>query len=175
MLGPIAREKSITLTVAADADLPAVRADSARMLQVFSNLVGNAVKFTPEGGTITLSAIRILGAVRCEVRDTGAGIPADQLPKIFGKFWQAKKSDKRGVGLGLAIARGIVEAHGGTVGVKSELGKGTVFSFTLPAWADDAPARAGQSTIGSTIDGAVTKGWTGSVGSRIPERDANRV
>jgi signal transduction histidine kinase len=137
MLEPLAREKSIKLVVMEGADLPAVRADSARVLQVFSNLIGNAVKFTPQGGEITLSAARGNGQVRCSVSDNGPGIPADQLPRIFGKFWQAKRSDNRGVGLGLAIARGIVEAHGGTIGVTSEVGQGSAFSFALPVWKED--------------------------------------
>src|SRR3954471_3783799 len=134
MLQPIAREKSITLTVNAAADLPPVRADSARVLQVFSNLVGNAIKFTPTGGAITLAAARGDGGVVCSVSDNGPGIPAAQIPRLFGKFWQAKRGDSGGVGLGLAIARGIVEAHGGSITVDSEVGKGSVFSFPLPIW-----------------------------------------
>ena len=137
LLEPIAREKSITLTVSAAADLPPVRADSARVLQVFSNLVGNAVKFTPSGGAITMSAVREDGKVMCSVADNGPGIPAAQIPRLFGKFWQAKRGDGRGVGLGLAIARGIVEAHGGTITVASEEGKGSVFSFPLPVWTNE--------------------------------------
>jgi signal transduction histidine kinase len=133
-LEPIAREKSLTLSVDAAADLPSIRADSGRILQVFSNLVGNAVKFTPAGGTITLSARRVGGKVECSVRDTGPGIPPAQIPRLFGKFWQAKRGDGRGVGLGLAIAKGIVEAHGGSISVESELGKGSTFSFQLPVW-----------------------------------------
>jgi signal transduction histidine kinase len=140
MLTPLAREKGITLKVEEAADLPPVRADPARVLQVFSNLVGNAVKFTPPGGSITISAAAANGSVQCSVADSGPGIPADQLPKIFGKFWQAKRGDQRGVGLGLAIARGIVEAHGGTLGVESEIGHGTVFSFGLPVWREGGPA-----------------------------------
>lgn len=133
-LGPIAREKSLTFATSAADDLPLVRADSARMLQVFSNLVGNAVKFTPAGGAITLSAVRAGDKVQCSVTDTGPGIPPAQIPRLFGKFWQAKRGDGRGVGLGLAIARGIVEAHGGTIDVTSELGRGSVFTFALPVW-----------------------------------------
>lgn len=138
VLEPIAREKALTLQVNAADDLPAVRADPSRVLQVFSNLVGNAVKFTPSGGTITLSAARADGRVLCSVSDTGPGIPAAQIPRLFGKFWQAQRGDARGVGLGLAIARGIVEAHGGTITVESVVGRGSVFSFALPLWGEDA-------------------------------------
>jgi signal transduction histidine kinase len=137
MLEASAREKSITLKVDRAADLPPVRGDPARVLQVFSNLVGNAVKFTPEGGVITLSAERADNRIQCAIADTGPGIPPEDLPRIFGKFWQSKRGDRRGVGLGLAIARGIVEAHGGSISVRSEMGKGSVFSFSLPVWAED--------------------------------------
>ena len=126
--------------MAAD-DLPAVRADPARVLQVLSNLIGNAIKFTPAGGSITLSAARTVGPVQCSVTDTGPGIPAGQIPRLFGKFWQARRGDGRGVGLGLAIARGIVEAHGGTIDVRSEVGRGSVFSFALPVWGEEMPRR----------------------------------
>jgi signal transduction histidine kinase len=136
MLEAVVREKSITLTVDRAADLPPVRGDPARVLQVFSNLVGNAVKFTPEGGVITLSAVRADDKIQCAIADTGSGIPPEELPRIFGKFWQSKRGDHRGVGLGLAIARGIVEAHGGSMGVRSEVGRGSVFSFSLPVWSD---------------------------------------
>lgn len=136
MLEAVAREKSITLTVDRAADLPPVRGDPVRVLQVFSNLVGNAVKFTPEGGVITLSAARADDKIQCAIADTGSGIPPEELPRIFGKFWQSKRGDHRGVGLGLAIARGIIEAHGGSVGVRSEVGRGSVFSFSLPVWSD---------------------------------------
>src|SRR4051812_3495443 len=139
MLTPIAREKSISLTVNAAADLPSVRADPARVLQVFSNLVGNAIKFTPSGGAITLSAVRGNGKVICSVSDNGPGIPAAQIPRLFGKFWQAKRGDSGGVGLGLAIARGIVEAHGGTISVDSEVGRGSVFPSPLPIWRGEVP------------------------------------
>ncbi|MGZ3492552.1 MAG: sensor histidine kinase [Gemmatimonadaceae bacterium] len=146
-LEPMAREKSIAFNVMAADDLPAVRADPARVQQVLSNLVGNALKFTPAGGSITLSGARTDGPVQCSVTDTGPGIPASQIPRLFGKFWQAKRGDGRGVGLGLAIARGIVEAHGGTIEVRSELGHGSVFSFALPVWSDDAPRRTSQQTM----------------------------
>jgi signal transduction histidine kinase len=149
MLEPLAREKSITFAAIAADDLPAVRADSARVLQVLSNLVGNAIKFTPAGGSITLSAARTDGPVQCSVSDTGPGIPAAQIPRLFGKFWQAKRGDGRGVGLGLAIARGIVEAHGGTIDVRSEIGRGSVFSFALPVWDESARGGSAQRTQSS--------------------------
>jgi signal transduction histidine kinase len=156
MLEPIVREKSITFTVVAPDDLPAVRADSARVLQVLSNLVGNAVKFTPAGGTITLAAVRSDGPVRCSVSDTGPGIPPAQIPRLFGKFWQAKRGDGRGVGLGLAIARGIVEAHGGTIEVQSELGRGSVFTFALPVWNGETASMSTTQTsyrlVSPTVD-----------------------
>lgn len=145
-LGPIAREKSITFEVNAADDLPPVRADHARVLQVLSNLVGNAVKFTPAGGSITVSAVRAGGRVKCSVADTGPGIPQAQIPQLFGKFWQAKRGDGRGVGLGLAIARGIVEAHGGTIDVRSEVGRGSVFSFELATWGERATSTSTSQT-----------------------------
>ena len=150
MLEGIAREKSITVTVDRPADLPPVRGDEARVLQVFSNLVGNAVKFTPPGGVITLSADRADDRIQCAVADTGPGIPPEDLPRIFGKFWQSKRGDHRGVGLGLAIARGIVEAHGGTIGVRSEVGRGSVFSFSLPVWSDADRAESNRKTTANT-------------------------
>jgi signal transduction histidine kinase len=110
-----------------------VLADAARIQQVLSNLVGNAVKFTPRSGRITVCAEHIDGEVRFGVIDTGPGIPAEQLPHIFGRFWQAKTSDRRGIGLGLAIAKGIVEAHNGRIWVESHVGLGSTFYFTLPA------------------------------------------
>jgi signal transduction histidine kinase len=149
MLEATVREKSITLTVDRAADLPPVRGDPARVLQVFSNLVGNAVKFTPAGGVITLSAVRADGGVRCAIADTGSGISPEELPRIFGKFWQSKRGDHRGVGLGLAIARGIVEAHGGSIGVRSEVGRGSVFSFSLPVWSEDDTVNEPRRTAAS--------------------------
>jgi signal transduction histidine kinase len=131
-LGPLAREKSIQLEAALPAELPPVRVDTVRVLQVFSNLVGNAIKFTPERGHVTLAAVGVGDKVRCDVIDTGPGIPPEQLPKIFGRFWQATRGDRRGIGLGLSIAKGIVEAHGERLWVTSRVGEGAIFSFTLP-------------------------------------------
>ncbi|HEX7595528.1 MAG TPA: PAS domain S-box protein [Gemmatimonadaceae bacterium] len=133
MLRPLATGSTIRLDTAIEPGLPLVLADAARVQQVLSNLVGNAVKFTPRGGRITVCAESMEGEVRFSVIDTGPGIPAEQLPHIFGRFWQAKTSDRRGIGLGLAIAKGIVEAHNGRIWVESHVGLGSTFYFTLPA------------------------------------------
>jgi signal transduction histidine kinase len=136
MLRPIAAEKSIRLDLVVADGLPTITADAGRVLQVLSNLVGNAVKFTPAGGRVTIRAERVAGSVRFCVADTGPGIPPAQLPQIFGRFWQADRSDRRGIGLGLAIAKGIVEAHGGRIWVESRVAEGTSLYFTLAG--DDA-------------------------------------
>ncbi len=132
MMRPLASEKGLDLDVAIPDDLPAVHVDPERIAQVFSNLIGNAIKFTPKGGHIFLRAERMGDKVRMSVADTGPGIPPEQLSEIFGRFWQARKSDRRGIGLGLSIARGIVEAHGERIGVESRVGEGTEFWFTVP-------------------------------------------
>jgi len=133
MLRPLAAGSTIRLETSIDESLPPVLADAARVQQVLSNLVGNAVKFTPRNGRITVCAERIDGEVRFGVIDTGPGIPPEQVPHIFGRFWQAKTSDRRGIGLGLAIAKGIVEAHNGRIWVESHVGLGSTFYFTLPS------------------------------------------
>ncbi|HEY6360843.1 MAG TPA: PAS domain S-box protein [Vicinamibacterales bacterium] len=112
-------------------DLPEVAIDAHRIGQVLSNLIGNAIKFTPEGGTMRISAWQQGDAVAVSVRDTGLGIPPEHLSHIFDRFWQAPRTKHLGSGLGLSIAKGIVEAHGGTIWAESELGKGSSFSFTL--------------------------------------------
>ena len=132
MLRPLAAAASLSLVTDLAPELPRVRADSGRILQVFSNLVGNAIKFTPVGGRITIGAMRLDDEVRFEIADTGPGIPAEQLPHVFGQFWQGLRGDRRGIGLGLAIAKGIVEAHGGRIWVESQIGEGSRFYFTLP-------------------------------------------
>jgi signal transduction histidine kinase len=132
LLTPIAAEAGLTLQLAGSPDLPDIWVDRDRMLQVFSNLGGNAIKFTPKGGQITLLASRQGDSVRLAVCDTGPGIATAEVQQIFAPFWQAQRSDKRGLGLGLSIARSIIEAHGGRIGVDSELGKGSEFWFTIP-------------------------------------------
>jgi signal transduction histidine kinase len=133
MLRSIAASSRIELVLEDSCeDLPPVSADPHRVQQVLSNLIGNAIKFTPRGGRIAVRCSRAEGEVRFEVRDTGPGIPAEHLPHVFGQFWQAKRADRRGIGLGLAIAKGIVEAHGGKIWVESTCGVGSTFFFTLP-------------------------------------------
>jgi PAS domain S-box-containing protein len=137
MFAPEAEEKGIVLRTAAPDDLPRVSADYGRVLQVFGNLVGNAVKFTPAGGTVEVGAARAAEYVRFWVRDTGPGIEREHLPRLFDRFWQARRGRNSGAGLGLAIVRGIVEAHGGQVWAESEPGSGSTFHFTLRIAADD--------------------------------------
>jgi signal transduction histidine kinase len=101
-------------------------------VQVFENLIGNAVKFTRPGGRITAGAASRDGEVVFWVKDTGAGISAEEMPHVFDRFWQARKARRAGAGLGLQITKGIVEAHNGRIWVESEVGVGTTFYFTLP-------------------------------------------
>lgn len=131
MLAPLAATKDIVLELDLADELPPVTADAGRIVQVLSNLVGNGVKFTPEGGRIVMSARPIPGGVQFSVRDTGPGIDPAQLPRIFSRFWQADATDRRGIGLGLSIAKGIMDAHGSRLWVESRLGEGTTFHFVL--------------------------------------------
>jgi signal transduction histidine kinase len=110
-----------------------VRADRTRVAQVLNNLVGNALKFTPPGGEVSVEVAREGDEARFCVRDTGPGIKTEDLPHIFDRFWQAEgRKRKGGVGLGLAISKGIVTAHGGRIWAASEPGNGAMFCFTLP-------------------------------------------
>jgi signal transduction histidine kinase len=113
----------------------AVFADRSRVLQVLDNLVGNAVKFSEAGGRIAVRATPSEASsteVRFTVSDTGPGIPPEVMKELFQRFWQANAADRRGIGLGLAICKGIVEAHGGRIWCESQLGRGARFTFTLP-------------------------------------------
>lgn len=133
-MGLAAEARQIRLDRAVAPDLPAIRCERRRAVQVLSNLVGNAVKFTPPGGVIRIEAVQAgEEGVRFLVSDTGAGIPPEQLPRVFDRYWKGRPHDGGGVGLGLFIARGIVEAHGGEIQVTSTVGVGTTFSFTIPA------------------------------------------
>ncbi|HEX5749559.1 MAG TPA: PAS domain S-box protein [Archangium sp.] len=128
----LAEEKSIQLRVAVPEDAPPVFADRDRVLQILSNLLGNALKFTPMGGRILLRAEPVGSRVRFSVSDTGSGIPEEDLPHLFEPFWQASAGRKQGAGLGLAIVKGLVDAHGGQIWVESSPGVGSTFFFTLP-------------------------------------------
>ncbi len=133
LVRPLAQEKSITLGCEVEAGLPATFVDRDRVLQLFVNLLGNAIKFTPKGGSVTLAALHDGDAVRFEVRDTGVGISPEQMPHIFDRNYQARRTDRQGAGLGLAIAHSITAAHDGKISADSEPGKGTTFHVTLPA------------------------------------------
>lgn len=129
---PVADVEGIRLEARVSGRGERILADHERLVQVLSNLVGNALKFTGKGGSILVTAEALEGEVRISVADSGPGIPAESLPHLFTPFWQARKADRRGAGLGLPIAAGIVEAHGGAIWAESEVGKGSTFSFTVP-------------------------------------------
>jgi two-component system, NtrC family, sensor histidine kinase GlrK len=135
-IGPLAMTKNVSLEVEIPQDLPCVKMDGERILQALRNLIGNAVKFTPGGGRITISAQPMEKGVRVSVADTGPGIPIEDLNAIFDKFQQATMTGYnkiKGTGLGLAIVKHIINAHGGKVWVESEIGRGSIFTFLLPA------------------------------------------
>jgi two-component system OmpR family sensor kinase/two-component system sensor histidine kinase BaeS len=131
-----AEAAGVDLRVEIGGELPSVTGDVGRLDQVLGNLVANAVRHTPAGGAITLRVEPVEEGVRILVRDTGEGIPAEDLPYVFDRFWKGDRSRSRaggaGSGLGLAIARQLVQAHGGTICVESEPGKGTTFAVELP-------------------------------------------
>ena len=131
-LSPVAASKSLNLTNELPAELPAVLADTPRIQQVLANLLGNAIKFTPQAGTIIVRAEPSDGVVTFSVTDTGPGIPEENVPHLFERLWQAKHTASLGTGLGLFIVKGIVESHEGTVWVESRVGHGSTFFFTLP-------------------------------------------
>ena len=107
-------------------------ADRERIQQTLSNLVGNAIKFSASESKIVVMARRDTDGVVISVLDRGKGIATDQLPRVFDRYWQSSRTDRQGAGLGLAIAKGIVEAHGGRIWLESKPGEGTTASFTLP-------------------------------------------
>jgi signal transduction histidine kinase len=129
---PLAERRRVHFETAAQ-DGATVRADPTRVSQIVGNLVGNAIKFTPEKGSVKLLATPKDSEVLFQVTDDGPGITSDNVTRIFDSFWQSRKNDKRGVGLGLAIAKTLVEAQGGKIWVESEVDRGSTFSFSLPA------------------------------------------
>lgn len=127
------RGRGVTLATDVEEELPMVLADTSRIGHVFSNLLDNALKYTRSGGKVTLTAKKDDGFVVFSVADTGTGIPAEALPRIFERFYRVPGQDQeiKGAGLGLAIAREIVEAHGGTITAESKVGEGSIFTFRL--------------------------------------------
>ena len=133
LLRPLAATKSVQITLDVPSGEPAqVLCDRDRVLQVLSNLIGNAIKFSPERSTIAVKEEHTERAVRVSIRDGGPGIEGPELSRVFERHWHAKPSAGGGTGLGLFIAKGIVEAHDGTIGVKSAIGAGSTFFFELP-------------------------------------------
>jgi two-component system, OmpR family, phosphate regulon sensor histidine kinase PhoR len=130
---PQAERKQIAIITDLKTDLPEVQADRERIQQVVSNILHNAIKFTPAKGEIRIITSSIPGAVQVQFKDSGIGISREDLPHIFERFFKADKSrSNSGSGLGLAISKHIIQAHGGNINVQSQEGKGSVFSFTLP-------------------------------------------
>jgi len=133
LLQPLAQQKGLLLeTDTVPAGTARALCDRERVLQVFSNLVGNAIAFTPQGGRVTVQARANDSEIAFSVADTGPGIPPDEQRLVFDRFWKSRSS-RQGTGLGLSIAKGIVEAHGGRIWVESRQGEGALFLFTLPA------------------------------------------
>jgi PAS domain S-box-containing protein len=132
MQRPLASSSSVELRVDLDRDVPDIWGDRDRLLQVFENLIGNAIKFTNAGGCITVGATSRDHEVIFRVADTGSGIAPENLTHVFDRFWQATSTNRQGAGLGLPITKGIVEAHGGRIWVESTPHRGTTFSFTIP-------------------------------------------
>ena len=131
-LAPVTNQKSITLRLTAPDDLPDVTADRERIAQALSNLVGNAVKFSPPGGEIIVRVAMLDREILFSVTDKGRGMTAEQLSHAFDRFWQSSRTDRQGAGLGLAITKGIIEAHGGRIWAESSPDAGSTFYFTLP-------------------------------------------
>lgn len=132
-LRPQAERAGLTLRMASPPDLPRVRIDRGRIEQVLINLIHNAIKFTPDGGEIVAAAMEADGMLRITVRDSGVGIAADELPRVFERFYKTDPARRSpGSGLGLAIAKHIVQAHGGTILAESAPGQGTTIAFTVP-------------------------------------------
>jgi signal transduction histidine kinase len=141
----VARARAgVAVEVRVPEGLPPAMADRERIHQVLFNLVDNALRFTPPGGRVTLSAEAQDRAVRVRVEDTGVGIPPEHLPYLFERFYRADAARSRGdggTGIGLAICRSVVEAHGGRIWAESEPGRGSVFTFELPAAVTAGPRR----------------------------------
>jgi signal transduction histidine kinase len=131
VLEPIAQKNQITLGISSSND-DWIYCDEGAMVRVLVNLVSNAIKFTPSGGSVLLISRQHLDRVIIEVSDTGVGISPENIPHVFDRYWQAKATARQGSGLGLAIVKGIVEVHGGKVWVESRIGQGSRFFVSMP-------------------------------------------
>jgi signal transduction histidine kinase len=141
-------------------DLPKVQGDPLQLKQALRNLVGNAIKYTPIGGSINISLETGGDSVVVRVKDTGYGIPAEDLPFIFDRFYRVRNEDVKdieGNGLGLAIVKSIIEQHGGQISVKSEPGKGSCFTFTLLLMQQDLPSVVNHDDL-SKLDPVLMRG-----------------
>jgi signal transduction histidine kinase len=127
-----AASRSIGLRAVVAGEVPQISADGDRLLRVLSNLIDNAIRFTPERGEVAVHVESTRSDVQFAVADTGCGIPLEDLPFIFDSFWRRRERTVEGAGLGLAIAKAIVEAHGGSIGVDSVVGEGSTFHFSIP-------------------------------------------
>jgi signal transduction histidine kinase len=135
LLEPKAEEQGLALELKLPGDVPLVQADERSMEEVFTNLISNAINYSPEGGTVVIAASKYMEYLEVRVSDTGVGIAAEELPKIFDKFYRVKHPQTRqviGTGLGLSIVKGVIEAHRGSVEVESTPGVGTIFKVLLP-------------------------------------------
>ena len=147
LLEPKAEEQGLALELKLPEDLPLVQADERSMEEVFTNLISNAINYSPEGGTVAIAASKHMEFVEVQVSDTGVGIAAEELPKIFDKFYRVKHPQTRqviGTGLGLSIVKGVIEAHRGSVEVESTPGVGTTFTVLLPIIAEGKLADYGK-------------------------------
>jgi signal transduction histidine kinase len=134
LMEPSAKEKGVDLSFSLE-DLKQIQADPKNIEEIFNNLITNAINYSPDGGQVTVTARGLGEYMEIKVQDTGVGIPPEELPKIFDKFYRVKHPRTRkimGTGLGLAIVKGVVEAHHGTIDVESEVEKGTTFRILLP-------------------------------------------
>jgi PAS domain S-box-containing protein len=154
-LSPLADAEGVDVHEGIGDDLPDVDADAGRMIQVLSNLLGNAIKYTPRGGRVTVSAARDGDDVKVTITDTGVGIAAEELPRVFDRFWQSRRTNRSGAGLGLTIARGIIRGHGGRIWMESTPGEGTTVHFTVPIAGDpNAHAPGSGNSEPGVVDGA---------------------
>jgi signal transduction histidine kinase len=133
LLQALADERSVTMRADLPERLPSVHVDADRIMQALGNLIGNALKFTPSGSTIRVGAAEVASGVNFFVSDAGPGVPQEDLARVFDRFWTARRTSRtRGTGMGLAIVRGIAEAHGGRAWVEPNPGQGATFYLFIP-------------------------------------------